>query len=486
MKVISKRGLFVTFMVLFLCTGALADVQEGSFWYALDNLTSAEKDAQAIIWVTLPAQWHGQDVEITSIVPEPVAILEDQVTGNRVIEWVYRPGEDSLPMNRFFHFDFTWQQKAVAVDVDPAKIKGYDRDSAEYAQYTRPEIWIQTDGRILDVARNIIGSEKNPWLQTRALFVWCMENLTAVPSGSGDKDAISTLATRKGDCGQFGRLMVAFCRSIGIPARTVTNAWLSGGTHVFVEVMMPGYGWVPSDSFLAQMLQPERAGLSQEELQSFMDEKGVPLGDPYWFLGNLFSGRVITAVGNNITIDSPTLGKKITFQSMRPGGDRSHPKAFSIDGFNRDLIHGGFFVFGEKVESEEDAHMLTHMRLANSYFNVGLYDVGEECCLQSLNQYSDGVQPWINMGKVYMHKGQYYKAEAAFLRALRGAAARPKEKLEAMVWTHNYLGNCYDLLNHRDMALEQYQLVVDMGNNYRGAVEYARKYLEKPFQKEGK
>ncbi len=69
---------------------------------------------------------------------------------------------------------------------------------------------------------------------------------------------------------------------------------------------------------------------------------------------------------------------------------------------------------------------------------------------------------------------------------MMGAATLPKEKLESVVWTHNYLGNCYDLLDHRELALAEYQKVVDLGNNYRGAVEYARKYLWKPFQKESK
>ncbi len=88
MKAITKHMLAIQLLalVLFLSTLAMAEEQEGSFYYALDNLTSAEEDAQAVIWVVLPQQWHGQEVEVTSIVPEPVAILEDKATGNKVIE----------------------------------------------------------------------------------------------------------------------------------------------------------------------------------------------------------------------------------------------------------------------------------------------------------------------------------------------------------------------------------------------------------------
>ncbi|MCP4293004.1 MAG: tetratricopeptide repeat protein [bacterium] len=483
MMVNFKCAALALVLILVGVAGAQAGQDEGSFWYAIDHMTSADVNAEAIVWVTLPPDWHGQEIEITNIDPEPVAILEDKATGNRVIEWLYRPGEESLPMNQFFHYDFKLKQKEIAFDVDPEKVGAYDRNDADFKAFTKAETWIQTDGVILDAAREIIGREKNPWLQSQALFDYCLSSLNFVPGGYGNRDAISTLQNRKGDCGQYSRLFVALCRSIGIPSRSVTNAWLGGGTHVFAEVLLTGYGWVPLDISLAQMLEPGGAGFSEAEVKSFMAERDVPLGDSQWFVGNLFSSRIVVTVGNNISFHSPTLDQKMTFQVLRPGGKKAYPSAVEINGFNKDLIHGGFFVFGQKIESNEEAHKMTHMRLANSFFDVDLFDVVEEGCRKSLNKYSDGVQPWINMGKVYMHKGEYYKAEASFKKAMRGTAARRNEKLEALVWTHNYLGNCYDLLNHRDMALEEYNAVIQMNNNFRGAVDYARKYLKKPFTK---
>jgi tetratricopeptide (TPR) repeat protein len=83
-----------------------------------------------------------------------------------------------------------------------------------------------------------------------------------------------------------------------------------------------------------------------------------------------------------------------------------------------------------------------------------------------------------------MHKGEYYKAEAAFRKALVTRSAKRNERLEGLIWAHNYLGNCYDLLGQRDMALVEYRTVVERGNNYRGAVDYARRFIDKPFTKE--
>ncbi len=475
---------FLLVTLLIASNGIQAEEIQGSYWYAVDNLSTAREGSRAVVWVVLPGPWQGQEFEVTAIEPAPVAVLEDKSTGNRVIEWVFETDGDSLPKHKFFHFDFQLKESKVGYDVLADQVGTYDRSAVEFQAYTQPETWIQTNGKILDQARLIIGTEKNPWLQTRALFAWCLGNLEFIPGGFEGRDAQATLASRKGDCGQMSRLLVGFCRSIGIPARTITCEWLTGGSHVFAEILIPDFGWVPADVSLAQMLLPEGGGFTETEVANFMSVRGVPLGDPFWFLGNLFSHRLIVAVGNNITVDSPTLGKKITFQSMKPGGNKAYPAAFRMRGFNTDLIHGGFFVFDEKVRSDDDAHKMTHMRLAKQFFNVGLYDVVEEGCRKSINQYSDGVQPWINLGKVYMHKGEYYKAEAAFKRAMRGSSALRKDKLEARVWTHNYLGNCYDLLGHRDMAVEQYNRVLGMENDYRGALGYAKKYLKEPFRKE--
>lgn len=463
---------------------AVAGTVNGSYWYAIDHMISAEEGAEIVLWLAVPAEWHGQDFTLGPISPEPVAVLQDERSGNRVIEWVYRPDEGDLPMNRFFHFEFEVQEKPVAFSVDPAKVQTYDRASAEYRQYTEPETWIQTDGRVRDAARQIVGEETNPWRQVEALYDWCVGNLTFIPGGTADRDALSTLESREGDCGQYGRLFVGLCRSLGIPARTVASEYLQGGAHVFAEVLMPGYGWVPADPSLAQMLIPGGSRFSEAEVASFMAERGAPLDDPRWFLGHLFSERVIQVVGNNITFESPTLGHEVSFPSMMPGGNRAFPQAIQIEGFNKDLIHGGFLVIGEKLETEEDAHRETHMRLANHFFNVGLYDVVEEGCRKSLDAYSDGVQPWINMGKVYMHKGEYYKAEAAFKRAQMGTSGQRKDKMEALIWTHNYLGNCYDLLGHRELALKEYRKVIDLDIDYRGAVQYAQRYSERPFEEE--
>ena len=472
-------------LLLVLAGTAAAESVPGSYCYSVDHVTRVDKDAKVLVWAPLPPVWHGQEVELGDIVPEPVAILEDPVTGNRVVEWLIELDHDKpVPPYMFFRYDYDFVEKPIRMEIDAATVQPYDQGSEIFQRYTAAETWFQTKGPVLDRARAIVGAETNPWRRVELIYDWIVENLRYEVPGPEGRHAESVLEAGRGDCEQFSVLMTAMCRALGIPARTVTSAWTQGGDHVFLEVWIEGYGWVPADPSLGQLLGPLGKELRGENLAGIMAGRNVPMGDPRWLLGNLFDARMVVIVGNNITVDSPTLGRRITFQSLRSGGRNAQPPASRVEGLNRDVVQGGFYVFGEKLADDEAAHVATHQRLSRLFFNVGMVDAVEDVCRKSIRDYGEGVLPWINLGKVYLHKGEYYKAEAAFKRALTGEGAGRDEMLEGMVWAHNYLGNCYDLLDHRDMALVEYRTVIDLDINFRGAVDYAKRFLDKPFTKE--
>lgn len=66
--------------------------------------------------------------------------------------------------------------------------------------------------------------------------------------------AHEALARGRGVCQDFAHLMLAACRSLGIPARYVSGYVLPGGSfsdqagsHAWVDVFVPGIGWVSLD-----------------------------------------------------------------------------------------------------------------------------------------------------------------------------------------------------------------------------------------------
>ncbi|MCB1184210.1 tetratricopeptide repeat protein [bacterium] len=467
---------------------AATEPVHGTFWYIIDNVTAVDADAEALVWVTLPPAWDGQEVTLGAFDPAPVAILEDPSSGNRIVEWRLRPepfaaGPAGELHQFYFRYEFTLLASPVHRRGAPESVPAYDRDDPLVKRYTAEEPGLQTDGRIRDLALHLAGDDRDPYRIGRRIYGWVLDNLVFRPNGAREWDALAILDAREGNCEQFSTLFVALCRSVGIPARTLDNTWLWGGRHVFAEIFIPGKGWLPVDPTLGQLLTEGRGGLNEPQVDATLGERGIPLGDAGWLYGNAPENRLVITLGCNIHFDSPTLGREVTLRTMKPGGSDAVPDGFRLTGFRGDVVHGGFYVFGERLD-EEAAHGLAHQRLANRFFTEGLDEYIEDACRTASARYLTGTQNWINLGKSYLHKGEYYKAEAAFRRAEKLAGREPRENQISLVWIHNYLGNCYDLLGERGLARAEYEQTLTYQNDFKGAARYARRFLEKPFTKD--
>jgi tetratricopeptide (TPR) repeat protein len=481
-----KLGLMVT-GVLLMAGAAAASVApdlgvpetvKGSFWYVLDHVVDVQPDAVVNLIAVIPGDHARQKVKLGNIYPTPDRIVTDPDHGNRIVVWKHHP--EPGPEQVYFRIDFSAEVSAWTTDVDPAEVRDPDRGSALYRLYTHPEPWIETGGKVADKAAEIVGEETNPYLQARLLFDWMVRNLRFVPGGGSDLGALGTLDAESGDCGQYSRLFAGFCRSLGIPARSVTNVWLDGGLHRYAEFHVEPYGWIPVDVSVAQAMMPEHSLFDDMEIRVLRLTRGIPSEDPTWLFGNLYRNHVTLTVGNNIVMPAPEGRTPLSFMVLEPGGAEAHPEAISLKGLNADVVHGGFFVFDRLIDTEE-AHQLAHQKLADQFFDVGMDEFVEEGCLMATEEHVDGVTTWINLGRVYLHKKSLARAEACFLRALDEIAPNRSEKLDAALWAHNYLGNCYDLMEKRDMALAEYRKVIELNINYKGAVDYARRYLLDPY-----
>jgi len=122
--------------------------------------------------------------------------------------------------------------------------------SEELAQYLSPTVYIQSDAReIKELAAEIVGDERNSWEAAKKINRWVYENIDKqfTPDFS---NALQTLRTKQGDCGEHTALTVALMRAAGIPARPVTGLvyWPPGegfGYHAWVEAYVGQ--WVMMD-----------------------------------------------------------------------------------------------------------------------------------------------------------------------------------------------------------------------------------------------
>ena len=137
-------------------------------------------------------------------------------------------------------------QNAPPFPPDFSKFSGLDK-------YLKSELMIESeDPMIISEAVRITSGSRNSWEAAVRLSKWVAENIAgALPGGIS---AINTLKMREAECGGHSRLLAAFCRAVGIPARLsigcMYTTYYSGGfgQHAWTEVFMGEAGWIPVDA----------------------------------------------------------------------------------------------------------------------------------------------------------------------------------------------------------------------------------------------
>lgn len=127
--------------------------------------------------------------------------------------------------------------------------------------YIRPEDSIQCkDAEISAFVSRYLPADyrraMRPIDAARSLFKGVAQELTYTlpPPGFDAKTAVNT---GQADCGGFSALYAAACRNVGIPVR-LAYGWREGTNafHVWTELWLPGYGWIPQDVTDSDALDP--------------------------------------------------------------------------------------------------------------------------------------------------------------------------------------------------------------------------------------
>lgn len=121
----------------------------------------------------------------------------------------------------------------------PANLTGLTIPS-EIAPYTRSSTIIQSDHQaIREKAREIVDSEKRIRFQVIKLLNWIKTHIKYTDS-SAELNSTQILTLKTGDCSEYSNLLVAFLRSLGIPARQVSGlkyiGWGIFGLHSWAQI----------------------------------------------------------------------------------------------------------------------------------------------------------------------------------------------------------------------------------------------------------
>ncbi len=145
---------------------------------------------------------------------------------------------------------------------------------AELKKYTLPtEIIDSEDKKIIELASSLAEGETDLFVVLFKLTSWVSENIEYdLSCGATVEKASWVLENRKGTCDEFSSLLIALCRSLGIPARYISGTAYSNlevmkgfGPHAWAEVYFPGNGWIPYDPTYQEIAWVDPSHLKMKE-----------------------------------------------------------------------------------------------------------------------------------------------------------------------------------------------------------------------------
>ena len=148
-----------------------------------------------------------------------------------------------------------------------------------YKTYTKSSGNIVYNEALKNFAREITGTETNPYLMAKKLYNYIVNNISyslmahVYLEAEDIPESLYVFEHGYGDCGAQAMFFSALCRSLGIPARTTGGFQLFNhnlGGHFWAEFYLPNYGWLPVDTSVG------RVGiyaywLSEKEREAFKD-----------------------------------------------------------------------------------------------------------------------------------------------------------------------------------------------------------------------
>lgn len=428
----------------------------GRYQYFVDNIQVTDRIPSIRFWLALPMTRLGQQISVSSIKPPPQEIIEDCINGNVIIFWEITPSSNSLT----FQYDFEVIATDIEFDIDTHNIKPYDNESELYRYYTKSEPWIEISPEIRQKAYEIIQTETNPYLCAKLFYYWIIDNMVYVYPEVEDRGAQKSFKRLSGDCGEFSFVFIALCRSVGIPARSVTAVWPTESGHAWAEFYVEPYGWLPVDTTIAQVL--------DSNLQLTIKSKSF---DREYLFGNLYPNRLIVFVGCNVEVYTQKDRLMRTFSLLQPGGGCSYPTSIEFSGISDSVLHAGFYLFDGEIDDLEYIRAKKDKEFASSYYHSDDLLRSESDLLNLTSIMPDALVCWFYLAQVYKNLEKWSEAIDCFRKSLENE--RTQLQSEVKVWAYNLLGTCLLKASNPAEALKVFQAALDLECNYQNAQKYA-------------
>jgi protein-glutamine gamma-glutamyltransferase len=256
--------------------GRTYDTFDGQEWMAIGN-PSREDRTRVTLRPGAEALVH-QKIELlpaygsrTLIALETPARLGNAVAhtpaGNRRTSLQELGGDELRFTEQALGYTYEVYSVPPGTDTVPGRLQPHERDQL----LALPD---SLDARVEQLARRVVGEEKEPLAAARRLVAWLHEEYayTLELSGEVEDPVADFLFVRKaGHCEHFATTLTLMLRSLGFQARLATGFFggervadeyivRAGDAHAWTHVLVPGKGFVTVDatppSFRSNLSQP--------------------------------------------------------------------------------------------------------------------------------------------------------------------------------------------------------------------------------------
>ena len=155
--------------------------------------------------------------------------------------------------------DFMVEVYAQEVKLKPELMgNSYDLQSSIYTENILEDLWIPTQSvEIISMAQKAGGTEYSPYHKAVALYRYLLGSFKLDLSRES-RDPLGSLKVLKANSYELAIIYTSLCRALKIPARPISGYLLTSPKalkdHFWVEIYLPGAGWIPVDPALASGL----------------------------------------------------------------------------------------------------------------------------------------------------------------------------------------------------------------------------------------
>ncbi len=245
--------------------------------------TNGDKDSTIILRCPRPFETPSQpSVKLAECSPEPVIsdfqhTIIHQTTGAKT-----SAGKRRFKQNfAITVYETRTELSAARLEVSPSTNRSF------LAACTKADECVPADNaQIVDLAKSIVKTEKNPYNMAALIYNYMLKNFTL---RNANKDPLALLSKKSGDAYDFAIIYTALLRACGIPALSdsgvLVSSDLKSTDHWWCEFFISGFGWIPVDPALG-------AGLDFQAWQ-------IDITPSQYYFGNLDGQHILFSRGWN-------------------------------------------------------------------------------------------------------------------------------------------------------------------------------------------